>query len=892
MNLNFKYFISFLSILAVLTGCEEEKLQVSINFDQSSYEMVVGGETLDLASKLTIENSDETAQFESSDNKIAKVNKKGVVTAVSKGQATITATVQGKSATCTIVVSEMAATSLAMNCESTVLEVGEVATITAIWEPEAYDPANLEWSYTSNPEGIVEFTGTENSVRTLKFIEYKAPATAEVTVKDKVSGKTANMTLAAKEPVVVPQVVRINLNESKLFKKVGDEQFQLVATCYDENNQVVEGYDELEWSATKEEGIVPVEVVQVSQTGLVTFLRKGISVVKVVNKNNPSVEAICTITVSAADILVKEIRLSPSSQTITSGEKFQISALVLPEDANDKSLTYTSSDKTIAVVSEAGLVEGVAEGKAEITVTSVNGVSAVCYVTVSNSGQGEEPEAPAVESVTLDTENKIYRIPQLETMKVIAYYGPAGSAPKTTSWSSSDETLATVDSEGNVTAVAPVINEEVETWVTITHIADGKSANISLQIIRALPKTIRISSEPEGKKLYMGESFTYKATVEPDLARQEVMWMLMDSEGTSIQAGMGFNTGELRTGYTTTAGITIGVGKYTIRAKASANENVVAYTELEILPIDMVSASLNYESVTLSEGGYVNLSVTFNPSNTTFKDVEWKSSDERVATVNNEGKVTAIASGNAEITATLHDGTILKCLVTVESTSVNVGDFFYSDGTWSTELDPTKTPVGIVFSIDNATLHDMKLAADHSGCTHGIVVSLKETAPVKWQGWRSKVSEWAVSHGFMPIMGVKYDNVFSLNGDGMKLCGYNNTAAIKAYMQSDEYANGGDDVKISLFDNESQMPEVAGTSGWYIPSVAEMNEIAANAQLLQKNIQLAGGDAFATGYEVYHWTSTEGVNYDTAVCVRLDTGVVTYNRQKGKSQNVRYVFAF
>lgn len=887
MKTTFKHIISIFAAVALISGCQDkEQATVSVDFKQKSYEMTVG-EALDLASELKVENSNEAPVFKSSASAVASVNNDGVVSAVAAGEAVITATVAGKSATCNINVSEIKATALNLSCPAIELAAGVAETITATWEPEGYNPSNLEWTCEAQPEGIFGMTKVSDSEYSVNFTEYQEGAEASVTVTDKLSGISKSISFTVKPEVSAVTVSKIVLNETQLFKKIGDAPIQLVATCYDDNNEVVENFTQLDWSATKEEGITAIEVVEVSQSGLVTIKAEGTSVITVKNRNNASVYATCTITVSAADVVVESITLSPSAKTIKVGETFTISALVTPDDAVDKTLTYTSSDNDVAVVTSAGSVEGITEGKAVITVTAVNGVKATCNVTVSNDGEGGNDDAPDVESIVLEPQNKSYELPQLETVRIIAYYGPDGAAPKTTSWKSSETSLATVDEEGNVTAVASSIEENTETYVTITHTADNQTATIRLQIVRALPKVITFTAEPEGKKLLIGETFQYAAEIKPDLADQSIIWQCYDAEGASILNGINFYDGTFRTGGTTK----IGVGKYKISAKASANQSVITFTEVEVLPIGIVSASLNYEEVELNVGAFVNLQVTFNPSNATYKDIVWKSSDESVATVA-DGKVTAVSAGSADITATLTNGTVLTCKVTVKESenAPKVGDFYYSDGTWSTELDASKTPVGIVFSIDNVTLHDSKLAADHAGCTHGIVVSLKETAAVKWQEYGAMVSSWAESNGYMPTKGIIYSsNTFQLDDNGKKLCGYNNTKAIEAYMESQAYTDGGNDAKIHLLDKKSSMTDIEGTSGWYVPSIAELQKINENSDAILQKITAAGG----TGYDMTgYWTSTEGDILTQAGMINLKNGTESYNASKWDSYKVRYVFAF
>ena len=61
-----------------------------------------------------------------------------------------------------------------------------------------------------------------------------------------------------------------------------------------------------------------------------------------------------------------------------------------------------------------------------------------------------------------------------------------------------------------------------------------------------------------------------------------------------------------------------------------------------------------------------------------------------------------------------------------------VGDFYYSDGTWSTELDGTKTVVGVVFYVGDPGVDDEALRAAHPDCIHGLVVGLKQSQ-CEWQ---------------------------------------------------------------------------------------------------------------------------------------------------------------
>lgn len=880
---NFKYIIGIISAVLLITGCKEEqtvepKPEVEVSFKQASYELTVGGETLDLAAELIIENSDSKPGFASSDAAIASVSEDGVVTPESAGQTKVTVTVDGKEAVCTIVVKEPLQLTLTADAS---LVVGVSSIVTASCSDENFDPSDLEWEITMSPAGVAEFKMINDWSYSFICPEYKSNASVTVSIKDKFSNASATTTMQ-----VVSEVKRIVLNHTSLTKQVGDEPVQLVATCYDENNAVVEGYNSLEWSVRKDEFTV-VEPVEVDQNGVLTFKEYGTATVTVVNTHNKAVAATCIVNVSPPDVVVESIVLSHVNEVIKVGEKFTISAHIEPDDADDKTLTFVSSDDEIASVTQSGEVEGLSEGNVDITVSASNGVSAVCKVQVSEDETGGDiGETIPVEEVMMETQTKENVIYQLEPLQMIAYYMPTGSAPKSAVWSTSDETLATIDQNGLVTVVTEEVDEVNGTYVEIRLTVDEKiKSYLTLEIKRARPTSVRITSEPENKQIVIGDSFHYTAVVEPALADQAVVWQCFDPSGESILNGISFYTGEFNTGGVSPIKE---IGTYTIRAKSSVNNSIIDETTVEVLPVKIESASLNYEEVTLPVGGYVDLFVSFEPHNVTFKDVVWASSDTAVAVVT-DGKVTAVAVGESDVTATLSDGTVLTCNVKVEAAKAQIGDFFYSDGTWSTKLDASKTVVGIVFSVDNVTLHDKTLAEEHPGCTNGIVVSLKETAPVRWQNWRSDVDAWATSHGYMHVRGVNYaNNQFSPTEDGRKLSGYNNTAALKAYMQSPEYAEEGEGATVYLLDNEADMTDVEGTSGWYIPSYAEMSKLADNSAVVLERIQQAGGEAFAAS----HWSSTEGAQTTMAVQCDLNNKKYTYNASKDKAHNVRYVFAF
>ena len=134
------------------------------------------------------------------------------------------------------------------------------------------------------------------------------------------------------------------------------------------------------------------------------------------------------------------VSLDITELTLNTGETAMLTAKLSPEETTDKTLTWSSSNEDVATVSDEGIITAVKVGTATITVSSVNGKSATCIVSVLQ---------PA-ESIILDNTELTLEIG--ETAKLDATILPEDTTDKTLIWSSSDETVAYVDQEGVVTA--------------------------------------------------------------------------------------------------------------------------------------------------------------------------------------------------------------------------------------------------------------------------------------------------------------------------------------------------------------------------------------------------------------------------------------------------------
>lgn len=175
-------------------------------------------------------------------------------------------------------------------------------------------------------------------------------------------------------------------------------------------------------------------VASVDAKGKVTAVNGGSAVI---TAESGGVKATCSVTVTV-DVI--GVSLDVTEKTAEKDETFTLSATVVPSDATDKTVTWSSSDETVATVDSDGKVTAVGGGSVVITATS-GGKTAACNVTVT----------VPVSGVTLNIAEK--SVATGESFTLTATVVPSDATDKTVTWTSGNTTVATVDSNGKVTAV-------------------------------------------------------------------------------------------------------------------------------------------------------------------------------------------------------------------------------------------------------------------------------------------------------------------------------------------------------------------------------------------------------------------------------------------------------
>ena len=248
--------------------------------------------------------------------------------------------------------------------------------------------------------------------------------------------------------------------------------------------------------------------------------------------------------------------------------------------AEKLTIEWTSSDESVATVDETGTVTAVAAGEANVTASVKDAdIAASTHIKVVVTPTG----VAAPESIDLVTNGE-------NTKDLDAKLVPADATDVKLAYESSDESVATVDETGKVTAVA---NGEctITTYVT-AKTEDAEASELSAVVVEAA------DSE---------ETDDSVATMPEDLAA-------MDSA--------------------------FGVVPEDLKAETK----VTVTTNVESVTLDKTEG-------VLTVGNTVTVTATVTPDTTTNASVTWTSSDEAIATVDSEGKITAVAPGTATITA-------------------------------------------------------------------------------------------------------------------------------------------------------------------------------------------------------------------------------------------------
>ena len=358
--------------------------------------------------------------------------------------------------------------------------------------------------------------------------------------------------------------------------------------------------------------------------------------------------------------MVESISLSETQKVVKGLDPFSLTATALPANCTNGAVTWSSSDTNVATVDENGNVTPKALGSCAIVATSVAdpSISSSCQLTV-------EVAKVNVESVSVAVKEGNPEIEETKTLQLICTVLPADASIPGVTWSSSAPDVATVNENGLVTAV-----KAGKVTIAATSVDDSsKSGSIELTVFKNAVSSITLQ---EAATIEQGKSLALTATVNPENATYPtVTWTSSNEEVATVDSNGNVTA--------------IKAGKANITATA---DGVSAVCEVTVLYIDVENVSLSATEGTIVVGGTVALTATVTPDNATEKDIVWESANPAVATVDQNGTVTGVATGETTISATIggKSATYKVCVVEaleLQSTSVELVNPLFEASTWS-----------------------------------------------------------------------------------------------------------------------------------------------------------------------------------------------------------------
>ena len=431
-------------------------------------------------------------------------------------------------------------------------------------------------------------------------------------------------------------VESVELDAQNVTLKIG-ETTTLTATITPDNAT----NKNVTWSSGNE------DIATVDNGGKVTAQGVGETMITVTTEDGQKT-AECVVTVieksdpEPEEIPVESVELDVQNVTLKIGETTTLTATIIPDNATNKNVTWSSENEDIASANN-GIVTAIGAGETTITATTEDGEkTAECVVTVIEESDPEPEEIP-VESVELDVQNVILKIG--ETTTLTATITPDNATNKNVTWSSENEDIASVNN-GIVTAVGPG-----ETMITVTTEDGEKTAECTILVIEPEPEEIHVEKVElnlQDISLEIGEKATLVAVITPnDATNKNVTWASEDENIASVEEGIvtAIRPGETTITVTTEDGEKTAECKITVIEQKEELISTISYDYTELTNQNVTATiTFNRDDVTITNNDG-NEEYTFEENGTfTF---EYMDSDGN--TSQNIAKVTWIDKEKPEI---------------------------------------------------------------------------------------------------------------------------------------------------------------------------------------------------------------------------------------------------
>lgn len=522
--------------------------------------------------------------------------------------------------------------SITLDKTSISLNVGKTTTLKV---KKVKNLSSKKCIFKSSNKKIVKIS-TSNAVNKVTIKGVKK-GTAKIVVTSKANSrvkKTVKVTV--KQPVT-----KLTMSKASLqLVNGGTAQLSVKVSPTNANNKSVG------WTSRN------TKIAKVTSKGKVTGVGRGSTYIIAKAKDGSGKTASCKVTVSQ---LVTGIKLDKSTLQMNVGGTGKLTAVITPTTANNKEVSWTSSNSKVVSVTASGNLTAISSGTADIVVKAKDGsnVTAVCKVTVT------EPENPDSRIELNETEASVYAFQTLQ-LNALVYKADGSISSTPVVWSSANNKIASVDTNGLITGLA-----EGSTTIKAESSDGSISARCKITVLFVHVQKVTIKdTDPEASSTGMvkmaGDTWQFTATVEPENASNpKVNWYCTNSKISIDENGIVTVPTDITN--TTNANFYAVSEDGNISSSKSAIYTIFpAYTGTTItLPVD---------NITLKVGETYDLEATVDTSVQGYSLVWARSgttvSIKKLNTSGSKVRITALTPGLTIITASMTDARA-DCYITV-----------------------------------------------------------------------------------------------------------------------------------------------------------------------------------------------------------------------------------
>ncbi|WP_349919898.1 beta strand repeat-containing protein [Aeromonas veronii] len=565
----------------------------------------------------------------SSDNPvIASVDSQGQVSGNGIGQASITATLGSVSRSVSLTITNAIATSLQIIPPTASLPAGTKLQFQAI--------ASFSDNSSQDVSDQVSWISSDNSVAVIdQYGEATAVSTGGTNISALFQGVSSNTVLLVVTNATVSSVQVVLDSGSGTLAKGSSVQFKAQAVLSD--GSTLDVSNQAAWVSSDQTKVT------IDTQGLATGVAVGTSTITASVNGVTSAGTILTVT----NAIIGQIQITPPILTLAKGTKGKLTAIATYSDGTTQDISnlvaWNSSDIGVATVNLSGEVTAVTIGNATLTGRVGSVTSNPVSLSVSSASVNQIDLSATASTLAAGTKTQLTAVANYSD-------GSSQNISSLISWSSSDSNVATVDTNGEVTAVSPGT-------ATITGSFGGQTSTLIITVTAATVSTIQIStplaSLALGTNGQLRALATYSDNTVVDVTSQ-ASWSSSSPALVSVDA-----SGQIKALAVGSANISGTLGGITSTINIAATAATVSSLSIETIP-------------NLASGNEVQLKATATFSDLTTQNVSalahWQSDDIGVVTVTGTGVAHGVAAGNANISASFLTGSDSKPITITAAT--------------------------------------------------------------------------------------------------------------------------------------------------------------------------------------------------------------------------------